>query len=75
MLRPFGSPVIENRSNPEIKAGELAKRHDEPWIDLCGPCAYRFEDWLRSGKQTPQNGLGATMGGLVGESSRQITRR
>ncbi len=47
-----GSPVLENRSILEIKAGELAKRCDgEPWIDLCGSCADRFEDFLRSGKE------------------------
>ena len=35
----------------EAKAGELAvARYDEPWIELCGSCGNRFENWLRSGK-------------------------
>ena len=65
-----GSPVLEGRSVLEVKAGELAKRHDEPWIDLCGSCTDRFVDWLRTGKEGVQNGLGATMGGLAVETSR-----
>jgi hypothetical protein len=28
----------------EVTAGELANRHDEPWIDLRGSCADRFEE-------------------------------
>ena len=63
-----GSPVLEGRSILEIKAGELAKRRDEPWIDLCGPCTDRFVDWLRTGKEGVQNGLGAPLGGLVADS-------
>lgn len=47
----------------EVKAGDLVKRHDELWIDLCGGCADGFENWLRSGKGTAHNGLGAPMGG------------
>jgi hypothetical protein len=62
------SPIIENRSALEIKAGELAKRFGEP-IDLCGDCSDRFGDWLRSGKHPAQLGLGAPMGGLVAESA------
>jgi hypothetical protein len=48
------------RSVLEVKAGPLAKLHDEPWLDVCGPCGDRFEDWLRSGKEAPQTGLPAT---------------
>ena len=52
----------------EVRAGELVKRHDDAWIDLCGPCTDRFVDWLRSGLEGPQTGLGATMGGSVVET-------
>jgi hypothetical protein len=53
----------------EVRAGELMKRHDDAWIDLCGPCTDRFVAWLRAGQEGPQNGLGATMGGLAVEST------
>lgn len=65
-----GASITDGRhSILEVKAGELAKRHDEPWIDLCGGCADGFENWLRSGKETAHNGLGAPLGGLVVESA------
>jgi hypothetical protein len=47
----------------ELKAGDLATRHDEPWLDLCASCTDRFGDWLKSGREPVQTGLGAPMGG------------
>ncbi len=47
----FGSSVLEGRSILEIEAGTLVRLHDDPRIDLCGPCTDRFVDWLRSGQE------------------------
>ena len=49
-----GSTITGGNSILELKAGDLAKRHEEPWIDLCASCADRFDDWLRSGRQDVQ---------------------
>jgi hypothetical protein len=52
-------PSLEE--NLEVKAGELAKRFDEP-IDLRGGCSDRFADFLRAGQQTAHDDLGAIPG-------------
>ncbi|MFI5455640.1 MAG: hypothetical protein ACHRXM_09330 [Isosphaerales bacterium] len=52
-----GATILGGHSILQIVAGELANRHDEPWIDLCGSCVDRFGDWLRSG--SPHNGAAA----------------
>jgi hypothetical protein len=49
-----GSTIQGGHSVLELKAGDLAKRHDEPWIDLCGACSELFSSWLRSGRQDVQ---------------------
>ena len=46
-----GAAILGGHSIIEVKAGELTTRHVEP-LDLCADCCQRFEDWLRSGRQT-----------------------
>jgi hypothetical protein len=53
----------------EVKADELAKRHDEPGVDLCAFCGDRFEDWLKSGRQSAVDGLAAIHGGWAVSST------
>jgi hypothetical protein len=40
----FGASVMARDSVRGGKPGELAERHDEPWIDPCASCDDRFED-------------------------------
>ncbi len=39
---------------------------------ICAQCMLGLDEWLRSGREVAQNGLGAMMGGLVGETWRPI---
>jgi hypothetical protein len=56
-----GSVLIEcHGSILEIKAGLLARRFSEP-LDLCTDCGSLFANWLRSGRQTRQNGPGEAL--------------
>jgi hypothetical protein len=56
----------------KVEAGELVKLHDEPSVDLCGSCGDSFENWLRSGKEGVQSGLGAPLRGPVGETAGKV---
>lgn len=51
----------------EVKAGELANRVEEPYLDLCAGCVDRFLDWLREGRQNALTGVGAGTAELVRE--------
>ena len=64
-----GSTCLGGHSILRIEAGELAKRRDEPWIELCASCADRFEDWLRSAQEAVHTGVGSVSGGSGEESS------
>lgn len=42
----------------KAEAGDVAKAMGEPYLDLCSTCSGLFLDWLRSGRQTHQDGAG-----------------
>ena len=50
----------EGHSILRVEAGDLTNRVEgEPYTDLCGSFVDRCVDWLRSGRQSGHDGVGA----------------
>jgi hypothetical protein len=62
-----GDTILGGHSILEVKAGDLVNRVEEPYIDLCGSCVDRFQDWLRSGRQNGLPTVGTAPVGIVRE--------
>jgi hypothetical protein len=60
-----GATILGGHSILRVEAGALASRLEgEPYIDLCGDCVERFQDWLRSGRNGELSALGKAVGGV-----------
>ena len=62
-------PGAWSQSVLEVRAGDLANRIEEPYLDLCGSCVDRFPDWLRSGQRNGQHDVGTIVATPAVEST------
>jgi hypothetical protein len=70
-----GQVCLASFSGLEVSFGELLSHFDEAELHLCQDCGARFLDWLKTGKEGPPIGLGATAAPLAGGLCRLPTAK